>query len=148
MGDATGVSAEIVERFRLEALALSQLRSPNIARVFDFGKDETHGLYLVMELIEGVALEPNALGRVLLTHEVLRGARALLTGLAEAHASRIIHRDIKPANIVVPHGIAGLADLKILDFGIAQSEHRALLEAETKNRSTRSERPRTWRRSF
>lgn len=120
---------EITERFRLEALALSQLRSANVARVYDFGKDDQHGLYLVMELIDGVALEPGKLGRVLLAHEVLRAARALLSGLAEAHASRLVHRDIKPANVVVPNGIAGLAELKLLDFGIAQSEHRAIMES-------------------
>ncbi|HEY2368730.1 MAG TPA: serine/threonine-protein kinase, partial [Polyangiaceae bacterium] len=129
---------EITERFRLEALALSQLRSANVARVYDFGKDEAHGLYLVMELIEGVALEPNKLGRVLLGHEVLRAARALLSGLAEAHASRLVHRDIKPANVVVPNGIAGLAELKLLDFGIAQSEHRAIMEAEQPNQDARA----------
>jgi serine/threonine protein kinase len=120
---------DVTERFRLEALALSQLRSPNVARVYDFGKDDAHGLYLVMELIDGVALEPGKLGRVLLGHEVLRAARALLSGLAEAHASRLMHRDIKPANVLVPNGIAGLADLKLLDFGIAQSEHRAIMES-------------------
>ncbi len=121
---------DIAERFRREALAVSQLRSPNVVRVFDFGKDETEGLYLVMELVDGVTLEPSRLGRVLLTHEVFRAARALLAGLAEAHASTIVHRDIKPANIIVPNGIAGLADLKILDFGIARSERRAQLDAE------------------
>ena len=120
---------DVVERFRLEALQLSQLRSPNVARVYDFGRDEERGLYLVMELIDGVALEPKKLGRVLLAHEVLRAARALLAGLAEAHAARIVHRDIKPANVLVPGGIAGLSGLKILDFGIAQSEHRELLES-------------------
>ncbi len=126
---------EIVERFRLEALQLSQLRSSNVARVYDFGRDDgasegSGALYLVMELIDGVPLEPRSLGRVLLGHEVLRAARALLSGLAEAHAARIVHRDVKPANVLVPGGIAGLAGLKVLDFGIAQSEHRAQLEAE------------------
>jgi serine/threonine-protein kinase len=124
-----GDEKEVVERFRLEALQLSQLRSANVARVYDFGRDEEHGLYLVMERIDGVALEPKKLGRVLLAHEVLRAARALLSGLAEAHAARIVHRDIKPANVLVPGGIAGLGGLKILDFGIAQSEHRAQLES-------------------
>jgi len=127
---------EVVERFRLEALALSQLRSANVARVFDFGRDEARGLYLVMELIEGVALDPKSLGRALLPHEVLRAARALLAGLAEAHAARIVHRDIKPANVLVPKGIAGLANLKILDFGIAQTEHRAMLDAAAKKSRT------------
>ncbi len=122
--------ASIAERFRREALAVSQLRSPNVVRVFDFGKDDAFGLYLVMELIDGVALEPSKLGRVLLAHEVLRAARALLQGLAEAHASGIMHRDIKPANVLVPFGIAGLGDLKLLDFGLARSERRAQLDAE------------------
>jgi len=123
--------AETAERFRREALAVSQLRSPNVVRVFDFGKDDAFGLYLVMELIDGVALEPAKLGRVLLAHEVLRAARALLAGLAEAHASGIMHGDVKPANVLVPGGIAGLANLKVLDFGLARSERRAQLDAES-----------------
>ncbi|HSQ62970.1 MAG TPA: serine/threonine-protein kinase [Polyangiaceae bacterium] len=119
-----------VERFRHEALSLSRLRSANVARVYDFGKDPEHGLYLVMELIEGPTLEPGQLGRPLLPHEVMRAARALLAGLAEAHAARLVHRDVKPANVLVPGGLAGLAKLKILDFGIARSEHREQLEAQ------------------
>ncbi len=131
---------DVIERFRLEALALSRLRSTNVARVYDFGRDDEKGLYLVMELIDGVPLEPAKLGRVLLAHEVLRAARALLSGLAEAHAARIVHRDIKPANVIVPNGIAGLGELKLLDFGIAQSEHMAQLEAEFPTKSNEPKR--------
>ena len=40
---AVGDEQEVVERFRLEALQLSQLRSPNVARVYDFGRDERKG---------------------------------------------------------------------------------------------------------
>ncbi len=110
------------DRFRKEALALSRLRSANVARVFDFGRDDELGLFLVMELIEGVPLTPDALGRPLGAHEVLVAARALLSGLAEVHDAKIAHRDIKPQNVLVPGGVEGLARLKILDFGIARSE--------------------------
>ncbi len=115
---------ENFDRFRHEALALSRLKSKNIARVHDFGHDEAVGLYLVMELIDGRALDVRSLGRALLPHEVLLAARALLSALAEAHAAGIVHRDIKPSNVLVPGGLAGLADLRLFDFGIARSERR------------------------
>ncbi len=119
------------DRFRQEALALSRLRSRHIARVYDFGRDDAVGLYLVMELIEGVALDVRSLGRALFPHEVLRVARGLLAGLAEAHSHGISHRDIKPPNLLLPHGGRGLDEPRILDFGIARDERRAsvLLEA-------------------
>jgi serine/threonine-protein kinase len=118
------------ERFRQEALVLSRLRSPNVAHVRDFGRDPAVGLYLVMDLVSGVPLEAAALGRPLLPHEVLIAARALLAGLAEVHAAGLAHRDVKPANVLVPGGVEGLAQLQLIDFGIARSERRAaLLEA-------------------
>ncbi len=122
------------DRFRQEALALSRLRSRHIARVYDFGRDDAVGLYLVMELIEGVPLDPRSLGRALLPHEVLRVARGLLAGLAEAHAHGISHRDIKPSNLLVPRGGRGLDEPRILDFGIARDERRAIVLAEALGR--------------
>ena len=115
------------DRFRHEALALSRLKSRHIARVHDFGRDEELGHYLTMELIDGVPLEMASLGRALLPHEVLRVARGLLSALAEAHLAGIVHRDIKPSNVIVPGGLAGLHDVRLLDFGIARDERRAQL---------------------
>lgn len=112
------------DRFRHEALALSRLKSRHTARVHDFGRDDTVGFYLVMEYIDGVELDVQALGRALLPHEVLRTARGLMTALAEAHDLGIIHRDIKPSNVLVPRGIEGLLELRLLDFGIARTERR------------------------
>jgi hypothetical protein len=113
-----------VDRFRHEALALSRLKSRHTARVHDFGRDDSAGFYLVMEYIAGVALDVHALGRALLPHEVLRAARGLMAALAEAHDLGIIHRDIKPSNVLVPRGVEGLLELRLLDFGIARTERR------------------------
>ena len=112
------------DRFRHEALALSRLKSRHTARVHDFGRDDSAGFYLVMEYIDGVALDVHALGRALLPHEVLRAARGLMAALAEAHELGIIHRDIKPSNVLVPRGVEGLLELRLLDFGIARTERR------------------------
>lgn len=113
------------DRFRQEALALSRMKSRHVAHVHDFGRDEELGYYLAMDLIAGVPLEASALGRPLLPHEVLRAARGLLSALGEAHIAGIVHRDIKPSNVLVPGGINGLHDVRLLDFGIARSERRS-----------------------
>ncbi len=119
----------LADRFRHEALALSRLASANIARVYDFGRDERHGLYLVMELIDGVSLDVFGMGRALSEPEVIVAGRALLSALSAAHTCGIVHRDIKPANVVVPGGITGLNALKLLDFGIAREERRSEIQA-------------------
>ena len=116
---------ELAERFRNEALALSRMSSPHIARVFDFGRDDERGLYLVMERIRGVPLDVAGLGRALNEREILLAAYSLFSALAAAHAQGIVHRDVKPANVLAPGGIDGLGELKVLDFGIALAERRS-----------------------
>jgi serine/threonine-protein kinase len=114
-----GDAAAHFERFRHEALALSRLRSKYLARVYDFGKDDRAGLYLAMELVDGVPLDLHSIGRPLQPHQVLRVARGLLGGLAVAHASGVVHRDVKPANVLVPRGERMLEEPRLIDFGIA-----------------------------
>ena len=116
------------EKFRNEALSLSRLRSRFVARVHEFGRDDAVGLYLVMDYVDGVPLSVKAIGRSLLPHEVLRLARGLLEGLAEAHAAGLVHRDIKPANVLVPRSKGMLDEPRLLDFGIARSDRRAQMD--------------------
>ena len=126
LGAADGESAELaMKRFRREAEAAANLRSPHTVELFDFGVTEDQTLYFVMELLDGVDLEtlvrehgPLPPGRVV---HILR---QVCESLAEAHEQGLIHRDIKPANIHL--GKAGIRRdwVKVLDFGLVKSVHQ------------------------
>jgi eukaryotic-like serine/threonine-protein kinase len=111
---------------RLSATAplLSRVQSRFIAQMLDFGRDETNGVYVVTELIDGVPLSVEGLGRTLSAQEILRLARALFEGLAAAHALGTAHGDIKPTNVLVPRSSPSLDVIKITDFGVAQRHAR------------------------
>ncbi len=120
------------ERLRSEASILERLKrmsSRHVARVFELGEDP-QGVWLVTELIDGVWLSVEGLGRALLPHEVLRVARGVLEGLSVAHAAGIIHADVKPSNILVPRTEKALDGPKLIDFGLARMTSRAELAQE------------------
>lgn len=109
-------------RFAQEARASARINHPNAIDVYDVGESEDGGLYLVMELLDGISLA-----------EALRAqpgfnARELLIVLAEAstalnaaHNSGVIHRDLKPGNIFLHKDRAsGYVTAKVLDFGVSK----------------------------
>ncbi len=110
-----------VTRFRREAEAAADLRSPHTVELYDFGVTGDGTLYLVMEFLDGMDLEtlvrekgPLSAGRAI---HILR---QVCDSLEEAHARGLVHRDIKPANIHV--GRVGLRHdfVKVLDFGLVK----------------------------
>lgn len=120
-------SEPLAERLKREADILARLSSRHIARIVAHGEDATQGVWLAMELVDGVPLAPAAIGRALLPHEVLRVARGLLEGLAAAHALGIVHGDVKPANVLVPLGTKTLDTPKLIDFGLGRVTSRAAI---------------------
>jgi serine/threonine protein kinase len=118
-----GESPEVVARFRREARAASAVESDYIGQIFDFGRDERLGLYMVIEYLEGEDLETRLqrerwIGEPDTATIGLQVAR----GLAKAHAAGIIHRDLKPANVFLTKRDDGSVLAKILDFGISKFE--------------------------
>jgi eukaryotic-like serine/threonine-protein kinase len=113
-GGAAGES--IMRRFRQERQILAALEHPNIARLLD-GGTTTDGLpYLVMEYVEGTAIDRYCEERACPVAEKLRLFLMLCDAVQYAHRNLIIHRDIKPANVLITNeGIP-----KLLDFGIAK----------------------------
>jgi len=104
------------ERFRREGTILARLRHPRIAHLIDAGVSSEGQPYLVLELVEGTAIDRHADALALGTEARLRLFLDVLDPVAHAHASLVVHRDIKPANVLV----TATGDVKLLDFGIAQ----------------------------
>ncbi len=112
---------DAVERFRLEAVACSRLRHENIVFVTDFGFEESLGLYIAMEFLDGRSLGrilrrdgPLTLGRMARIGEQISSA------MAAAHRLDVVHRDLKPDNVFVLSDPGRQDFVKVLDFGIAK----------------------------
>lgn len=113
--------AKVVQRFKIEALAVSRLNHPNTIRIFDFGQLDDGTLYFAMEFLDGVSLE-----RALRTdtafpaRRTLHVIRQIAQSLTEAHEKGIVHRDLKPDNVYLTR-VGGDQDfVKVLDFGVAK----------------------------
>jgi serine/threonine-protein kinase len=105
-----------VARFEREAKALAALNHPGIAAIYSFeAVDGRH--ILVMELVEGEALDARIARGPIPLDEALPIARLIVEALEAAHERGIIHRDLKPANVMV----ASDGRVKLLDFGLAKA---------------------------
>ena len=104
------------ERFRREGTLLARLTHPNVARLLDAGVTSAGQPYLVLEYVEGTAIDTFADARRLSIGERLRLFLQVAEAVAHAHANLIVHRDLKPSNVLVrPDG-----QVKLLDFGIGK----------------------------
>ena len=120
---------EFIEEARLAV----RINHPNVVGVTDIGTDP-HGLFLVMQYIEGMTL--SELLRAISQQKkqvppaiALRMLDDFLRGLHAAHALEdgqgqqvgLVHRDVSPSNVLV--GLDGVC--RIADFGIAKATDRA-----------------------
>jgi serine/threonine protein kinase len=123
-----------------EARVAATLSHPNIVQIFDVG--QVDGIFFIaMEHVHGEDLrsivrqmKKKGVNDFPLEHAISM-ILGVCAGLAYAHEKRdldgsalnIVHRDISPQNVVVTFS----GDVKIVDFGIAQSDTK--LNSETKS---------------
>jgi serine/threonine-protein kinase len=116
---------EVSERFKREALAVGRLSHPNIVGVYASGETDCGRPYMVMEYVDGVALdELLSSGAPMPVPRAIVMVRQVALALSEAHRAGVVHRDLKLANIILSQR-AGMDDLvKVVDFGIAKMESK------------------------
>jgi serine/threonine-protein kinase len=124
--------AEIIRMFIDEAKLAVQLSHPNIAQIFDLGR-EGDDYFIAMEYVAGHSLKTllerwGARGRRLPVAAVSHLVMQVADALHHAHFAQdpigrplgIIHRDVSPANILLSFG----GEVKVIDFGLAKAANR------------------------
>ncbi len=124
-------------RFKREAEAASQVKSPHVVQTFDYGLTTDGVPFIVMEHLEGRDLGAEISARGALEPVmVIRIVSQVAKALSKAHAAGLLHRDIKPDNIFLCHGETDdELFVKLLDFGIAKThttDGEAALDGQTK----------------
>src|SRR5262245_14838597 len=107
---------DILRRFRTERQVLADLEHPGIARLLDGGATEDGRPYLVLEYVEGVALDRHLAAQRADLRERVQLFQGICEAVQHAHERHIVHRDLKPSNVLVTAG----GQPKLLDFGIAK----------------------------
>jgi serine/threonine-protein kinase len=108
--------ADVLKRFRGEAVTLARLNHPGIATIYELHHQEDD-LLMVMEFVRGETLHDlsDRLGP-LAPPQAAHLCMQVLDALGHAHRGGVVHRDLKPANLMITDGGA----VKVMDFGIAR----------------------------
>ncbi|MCK5917043.1 MAG: serine/threonine protein kinase [Cocleimonas sp.] len=120
--------------FQKERQLLADFQHPNIVTLLDGGTLKEGFPYLVMELVDGLAINRYVNSAELSIKEIVTLCCELCAVVDDAHQQGIIHCDLKPDNILVINKGSRKGTLKLLDFGIAQTLSLRKTEADIKPR--------------
>ncbi len=112
-------SSTALAQFDREAHYLAKLTHPNIARLLDAGVGDDDVPFLILEYVDGVAIDRYCDRQRLTVDGRLRLLTTVVDAVAHAHSQLVVHNDIKPSNVLVTAD----GTVKLLDFGIATLLH-------------------------
>ena len=104
-----------LKHFDREAHYLAKLTHPNITRLIDAGIGPDDVPYLILEYVEGCAIDRWCDGQTLGINNRLRLLIQVANAVAHAHTRLVVHSDIKPSNVLITLD----GTVKLLDFGVA-----------------------------
>lgn len=112
------------KRFKQEAAIIDQLDHPNIVKVIERGQFEQK-LFIAMELLRGTTLS-NKIAREdeIDLKEIVDIIYQVSGALVKIHGKEIVHRDLKPDNIMLIEHKGNRNFVKLLDFGLAKTQHQ------------------------
>ncbi len=120
-----GISDYARESFVAEAQVIARLDHPNIVRLIELGESDDRGLYLVLDYIDGAALDriirkggALSTGTVALIGREVARALDAVHSMADAYGQNlhVVHRDVSPANILIGRD----GRVRLSDFGVAR----------------------------
>ncbi len=110
----------LVHGFIREAQVTGQLDHPNIAPIYELGRDPQGGLFFTMKLLAGRTLHDVIAGQPARDPERLHLRLGVLLkvcdALAFAHSRGVLHCDIKPGNVLVGE----YGQVYLMDWGSAK----------------------------
>ncbi len=110
----------LVHGFIREAQVTGQLDHPNIAPIYELGRDPNGGLFFTMKLLAGKSLYELIAGRPARDPERLHRRLGIFLkacdAVAFAHSRGVLHCDIKPGNVLV----GSFGEVYVMDWGSAK----------------------------
>jgi len=111
--------ADVKARFLAEARTAGNISHENILGIYDFGEDDDHHPFMVMEFLRGEdlrsAIKKQHTGDM---RNRMRIALEIGRALEFIHGQKIVHRDLKPENVHISLN----GQVKLMDFGISKTE--------------------------
>ncbi|MGE0608985.1 MAG: serine/threonine protein kinase [Pirellulales bacterium] len=112
------LSSKEEANFIAEARNAVAVKQPRVVEVYDAGRCDVYGVYIVMEYVEGQTLAQRLQQGTLSVPETVRICLQIAEALAQTHRPGYVHRDLKPANVLLDAN----GNAKVCDFGLAISE--------------------------
>jgi len=102
-------------RFLKEFEIVGRIKSPHVAKIFNYGFSD-RSAYILMEYLPGGDVREYFTSRQVNQGRILGIFRQVLMALGDIHAAGVVHRDLKPHNIMFRND----GSVALVDFGIAK----------------------------